>query len=49
MEEEIIIIEENTQVTNKIDVVEEGVSVHQRIDFDLCGENSITIVSTNSN
>jgi hypothetical protein len=49
MEEEIIIIDENTQVISTIDVVEEGVSVHQRIDFDLCGENSITIVSANSN
>ena len=48
MKDEVIIIEENTQVVKVIDIVEEGVSVYRRVDFDLCGENSITITSSNN-
>jgi hypothetical protein len=46
MEEEIFIIEENTQITNNLDVVE-TVSIYRKVDFDLCSENMINILTNN--
>jgi hypothetical protein len=44
MEEEILVVEENTQIINKIDVIE-TVSFYKRNDFDLSGENSVSILT----
>jgi len=46
MEEDIFIIEENTQVSSKIEL-DTVISVNHRIDFDFCAENTINILTQN--
>lgn len=44
--EEDLVVEENTQVISKIDLVEIA-SFYRRTDFDFCSENNINILSQN--
>lgn len=46
MEEEILVVEENTQVSSKVEL-DRVVSVNHRIDFDFCAENAINILTQN--
>lgn len=46
MEEDVFIIEENTQVSSKVEL-DRVVSVNHRIDFDFCAENVINILTQN--
>lgn len=46
MEEDVLIVEENTQVISKIDL-DEVVSFYSRSDFDVCGENTVNILTQN--